>query len=328
MHKRPLHTTNVMDTKKESDNPANALFIADPAIVRFLRTFEQHLLSHREVITTFSISTVDVEVISELRETMASIFPGQDIVAQFRPMIVQAFRNCLGSYPGSLFRSVDDVVYFQLALILMRLASDYLSAYDLFEGHEEGFKRAHPRVLSFNPITNAVSWEAVRKQMEGILEEGFRQRYDEMAIAKSQFFRDSKLANEALMIGMMLLDRKEPSSDSPVGLAFESECETALRSAHFTVERTPTSGDFGVDLVARKDGLTYALQCKCYNVPVGISAVQEAAAGRLHYAADCAVVVASAGFTTQARRLAESNAVLLIGPAQLADLDNLSRNVL
>jgi len=164
--------------------------------------------------------------------------------------------------------------------------------------------------------------------MEGLLEEGFRQRYDEMAITVSPQFRDSRLANEALMIGMMLIDRRESQSHSPARVAFESECEATLQGAGFTIERTPISGDFGVDLLARKNGLTYAMQCKCYSVPVGVSAVQEAAAGRLHYTADCAVVVANSGFTNQARRLAELNAVLLIGPPQLAELEHLSQTLL
>src|SRR5262249_48471921 len=161
-----------------------------------------------------------------------------------------------------------------------------------FEAHKEGFIRAFPRVLSFNPVTNAISRDKVRKQMEEILEEGFRQRYDEMAINISEHFRDSRLANEALMIGMMLIDQSKPQINSLDGVGFERECEKSLCEAGFTVERTPMSGDFGVDLLARKGSLTYAIQCKYYVTPVGISAVQEAAGGRQHYAADCAVVVA------------------------------------
>src|SRR5262249_40520131 len=153
----------------------------------------------------------------------------------------------------------------------------------------------------------AISWDKVRNQMEEILAEGFQQRYEEMAINISEHFRDSRLANEALIIGMMLSDQSNPEPIPSDGLEFERECEELLRDVEFTVERTPMSGDFGVDLLARKNGLTYAIQCKCYGIPVGISAVQEAAAGRLQYMADYAVVVADSGFTTQARRLAESN---------------------
>jgi hypothetical protein len=224
---------------------------------------------------------------------------------------------------------VDDHVFVQLATILLRLASDYLSARDLFEAHKDAFSRSFPRILSFNPITGAISWEKVRSQVEEILLEAFQQRYEEMAINISEHFRDSKLANEALMIGVMLCDQSKPEQIPSGGLEFERECEKLLRDAEFTVEPTPMSGDFGVDLLARKNGLTYAIQCKCYGIPVGISAVQEAAAGRLHYMADYAVVVvANSGFTTQARRLAESNSVLLIGPAQLAGLQDLARGLI
>jgi hypothetical protein len=316
------------DRKDKSENPALSLFFADPKVAGFLRSHEQGLLAHRAELTSISTPSPDADGIAALRNATTMMFPGQDVVAQFRPIEVQALRDQWSAGTDNVALSSDDLVYLQLAIILLRLASDYLSAHDLFEAHMDGFIRAYPRVLAFNPITSEVAWDTVRKQMEQILEEGFRKRYDDMAKTASQHFRDTRLANEALMIGMMLIDRNEPVSESPDGLAFEGECENALRSAHFTVERTPVSGDFGIDLLARKHGLTYAIQCKSHKVPVGVSAVQEAAAGRGHYVADCAVVVASSGFTAQARRLAESNAVLLIGPAQLPVLDDLSRRLL
>jgi restriction system protein len=79
-----------------------------------------------------------------------------------------------------------------------------------------------------------------------------------------------------------------------------------------------------LDLLTRKNGLTYAIQCKFYSTPVGVGAVQEVAAGLVHYVADCAVVVALSGFTTAARRLAESTSVLLIGSGQLSNMEELA----
>lgn len=315
-----------MSKKKNSDNPVHALFIADPDIVRFFRESQQHLFLHREKLTNINVPTRDADGILTLRATIATIFPNQEIVALFRPALVQALRLSLESSKSRL--SVDDLVFFQLAIILMRLASDYISACDLFELHKEGFIRAYPRVLAFNAITDTVSWDNIRKQLEEVLEDAFRQRYEEMAVSHTEFFRDSKLANEALMIGMMLVDQNKALVDVPDGLAFERECEGLLKVAGYVVERTSMSGDFGVDLVARKNGLTYAIQCKYYGTPVGISAVQEAAAGRLHYLADCAIVVAHSGFTMQARRLAESNSVLLISSSQLPGLQDLARALL
>src|SRR5438552_7161783 len=108
-----------------------------------------------------------------------------------------------------------------------------------------------------NPVTHEVSWNKVRAQMKELLEEGFQQRYDEMAVEVSQHFRDSRLANEALMIGMMLIGQNIDEVALPDGLDFERQCGEVLKSVGFHVDTTPISSDFGVDLLARKNGLTY-----------------------------------------------------------------------
>jgi hypothetical protein len=312
--------------KKSSDSPSRALFIADPDIAIYLRECQDHLFKHRDALSSIKTPTLDVSGIQELRASTASIFPDREIIALFRPALVQALRLSLVSAHSAL--PVEDLVFFQLAIIAMRLASDYISAYDIFKAHEDNLVKAYPRIITFNPVTNRISWDKVRRQAQEILEEAFLQRYDEMAAINSDFYRESKLANEALMIGMMIVGHRNVEADLPDGLAFEGECEELLKSAEYSVQRTPMSGDYGVDLVARKNGLTYAIQCKYYGIPVGISAVQEAAAGRVHYLADCAVVVAHSGFTIQARRLAESNAVLLIGLSQLTQLQELARSLI
>jgi hypothetical protein len=317
-----------MGKTKSSNRPALSLFFADPGMVSFFRSSRQHLFQHKDKLTDIPTPKVDSEGLLALRVIVDVIFPNQDIVNLFRPSLVQALQVDLASGASNLRFSLDELVYFQLAIILMRLASDYIGACELFETYKDGFTRTTPRVLAFNPITNEISWDAVREQMKQILEEGFPQRYEEVAITKSEHYRESKLANEALIIAMMLVDQNLHNVATPDGLAFERECEELLHGAEYVVQRTPMSGDFGVDLLARKNGLTYAIQCKYYAIPVGVSAVQEAAAGRLHYMADCAVVVAHAGFTTQARRLAESNSVLLIGKQQLVGLQDLARPLL
>ena len=65
------------------------------------------------------------------------------------------------------------------------------------------------------------------------------------------------------------------------GHDFEYYCAEILRKNGFQeVEVTKGSGDYGIDILAQKDGVTYAIQCKCYTAPVGVNAVQEAFAGR------------------------------------------------
>lgn len=77
------------------------------------------------------------------------------------------------------------------------------------------------------------------------------------------------------------------------------------------VELTRASGDQGVDILAERNGRTYAIQCKNYDGAVGNFAVQEAYAGAQYYGCDVAAVICSGTFTRAARELARSTGVLL-----------------
>ena len=77
------------------------------------------------------------------------------------------------------------------------------------------------------------------------------------------------------------------------------------------VEVTRGSGDYGIDILAEKDGVTYAIQCKCYNAPVGVKAVQEAYAGRDYYDRMVGAVLTNQHFTQPAVEAAEKLKILL-----------------
>ena len=65
------------------------------------------------------------------------------------------------------------------------------------------------------------------------------------------------------------------------------------------------------DILAERDGVTYAIQCKCYGDSVGVKAVQEAYAGRDYY--DCMVgaVLTNQYFTGPAVEAAKKLKILL-----------------
>jgi len=89
--------------------------------------------------------------------------------------------------------------------------------------------------------------------------------------------------------------------DSMSGEDFEEFCADILRGNGFTdVEVTKATGDHGIDVLAKKDGVKYAIQCKRYSKPVGNKAVQEAYSGKDIYKADVAVVMSNMDFTAQA----------------------------
>lgn len=103
-----------------------------------------------------------------------------------------------------------------------------------------------------------------------------------------------------------------PSMDQMDGQTFEHFCADLLQSNGFSnVEVTQASGDFGIDILAQKDGVTYAIQCKCYAEPVGNHAVQEALSGAQFYHCMVAVVMTNNYFTPAAIETAKRTNVLL-----------------
>ena len=120
-----------------------------------------------------------------------------------------------------------------------------------------------------------------------------------------------------LCIGMVLLIRKHRKIrpqhfDQMEGHEFEYYCAEVLRKKGFIdVEVTKGSGDYGADILAEKEGVTYAIQCKCYTAPIGVKAIQEAYAGRDYYDRMVGAVLTNQYFTTPAVEAAKKLKILL-----------------
>jgi restriction system protein len=105
--------------------------------------------------------------------------------------------------------------------------------------------------------------------------------------------------------------------DEMPGVEFEEFVAAQLRTAGWSVSHTASTGDYGVDLVARKDGTRMAVQCKRLARAVGVAAVQQVVSGALHHGCNQAVVVTNQGFTKAARQLASTHRCRLVGREQL-----------
>lgn len=96
------------------------------------------------------------------------------------------------------------------------------------------------------------------------------------------------------------------------GHDFEYWCATVLKDMDFDdVEVTPGSGDQGVDILAEKDFIKYAIQCKRYTADLGNTPVQEVHAGKAIYHCHVGVVITNRYFTRSAVELADATGVLL-----------------
>lgn len=106
--------------------------------------------------------------------------------------------------------------------------------------------------------------------------------------------------------------------DSMPGLQFEKWVGAQLQARGYRVRYTPIN-DYGVDIVAKKDGLKTAVQVKRYRKILDQKPVREAVAGMMHYKCSRSMVVTNSHFTQAARVLAKSNRCELIDREKLAE---------
>ncbi|MDE6603640.1 MAG: restriction endonuclease [Lachnospiraceae bacterium] len=107
-------------------------------------------------------------------------------------------------------------------------------------------------------------------------------------------------------------NRRISRMDELEGHDFEFFCADLLKAQGFIdVEVTRGSGDFGVDILAEKDGITYAVQCKRYSGPVGVEAVLRTYGGLAYYERMVGAVMTNQYFTAPAVEAARKLHILL-----------------
>lgn len=96
------------------------------------------------------------------------------------------------------------------------------------------------------------------------------------------------------------------------GHRFEYACADILKMNGFkNVKVTQGSGDYGVDIIAYKNGKKYAVQCKRYSHKLDNKPIQEVKAGLAYYHCDIGAVMTNQYFTEPAKELARINSVKL-----------------
>jgi restriction system protein len=108
--------------------------------------------------------------------------------------------------------------------------------------------------------------------------------------------------------------------DAMTGVEFERYVAAVLRGAGYTVSFTRATGDFGVDLIAAKNGVRTAVQCKRQARTVGGAAVQQVVAGAPVHGCTATMVVSNHRYTRAAMQLAEVHQCLLVDRTGLVRL--------
>lgn len=108
--------------------------------------------------------------------------------------------------------------------------------------------------------------------------------------------------------------------DNLDGLEFENISAIILNKLGYNVSITKASGDFGADIIAKKDGISYAIQCKRFSTEVNLKAVQEVHSAKAFYNCDYGVVLTNNHFNKSAKELALKTNTLLWDRSTLFDL--------
>lgn len=127
-----------------------------------------------------------------------------------------------------------------------------------------------------------------------------------------------------ILIGMKRVERLKRSGiaeiDKMEGVQFENYLGHLFRFHGYGAEVTKAAGDYGADLVLKKNGSKIVVQAKRYKNNVGLKAVQEVQGAKAYYRASEAWVVTNSDYTTQAYNLAKSNGVRLINRDELIEM--------
>lgn len=134
----------------------------------------------------------------------------------------------------------------------------------------------------------------------------------EIAKMRSTFLQPK---NDVIMQRTPIGDSEEPITISKIdnysGVEFEAFIGSLFEADGYQVEFTQASNDKGIDIIAKRSGVSIGIQCKRYSSSIGISAVQEVFSGKNFYSLDRALVVTNNKFTKAAKDLADSTGVVL-----------------
>lgn len=175
------------------------------------------------------------------------------------------------------------------------------------------------RYMSNNVITEFVYYYIYKNNIEL----SFVDTYKKIVLDMKQIFEQKK--KEKLENDLFGKPKKQPAvvNDTPYTLSpieridrmtgeqFEIFMEDYFRKQGFKVERTPLSGDYGIDLIIENDFSKIGVQAKCYSNKVTASAVQEVVTGLRHYGLSGGMVVTNNYFQPAAIQLAKDNGITL-----------------
>jgi restriction system protein len=109
--------------------------------------------------------------------------------------------------------------------------------------------------------------------------------------------------------------------DAMTGEEFEEYVAELLRFQGYKTRMTPRSGDYGVDVIASKDGIKTAVQIKRYSKKLDQKPIREAVTGMAvrQYGCTKAMVITNSTFTKAAKFVADESGCVLVDREKLGE---------
>lgn len=111
--------------------------------------------------------------------------------------------------------------------------------------------------------------------------------------------------------------RSNKQLDAMTWAEFEYFVAEWLKNRGYTNVKLTEKYDLGVDIIAKKDGITWGVQVKHYRGLVGIEAIRQVVVALKKYKCDRAMVVTTGAFSRPAIELAKSQDCVLIDGSKL-----------
>lgn len=153
---------------------------------------------------------------------------------------------------------------------------------------------------------------ALQKEYKNVIEQIQTKEMEKDLFESNTYVSDINQNSETDPLQTELSTKKTIHTiDLMSGREFEEFIAEYFEKKGYKVTLTPSSGDYGIDVIIENDFVKIGIQTKCYNDKVPNAAVQEAVTGIKHYRLDKAMVITNNYFQPSAIQLAEDNNVIL-----------------
>ena len=128
------------------------------------------------------------------------------------------------------------------------------------------------------------------------------------------------IARIYLFVRRIITNLRLSDIDTMDGLAFEKYVANLLEQQGYSNISLTEQYDYGVDIIATRDGICWGIQVKRYSGLVKAEAVRQVVTGLRVYGCDRAMVITNSVFSRVAVQLADSNDCVLVDRSGLASM--------